>query len=109
MHPQADIIIQEDGILPKCNLCGMRTPNVQKHQNSYTCKQAQRRRTNEQRQDDQFRAEKVTFNIKGKEIEKVHYFKYLGNMLFILGNFKQNTHLFLLVFYTNLLRNMHQA
>ena len=49
MHPQTDIIIQEDGILSKCNLCGMRTPDISKHQNTYTCKQAQRRRNNEQR------------------------------------------------------------
>ena len=79
-HPQADIIIEEDGELPKCGLCGMRTVDVQKHMNNYTCKQAQRRRTNEGRQDEQFRANRVTFNIKGKEIERVRQFKYLGRI-----------------------------
>ena len=56
MHPQADIIIQEDGVLPKCDLCVMRVTEVMKHQNSYTCKQAQKRHTNEIRQDEQARA-----------------------------------------------------
>ena len=78
LHPQADIIIQEDGVLPKCDLCGMRATDILKHQNSYTCKQAQRRRTNETRQDEQARANRVVFNIDGKEIDRVRHFKYLG-------------------------------
>ena len=80
IHPQAEIIIEEDGVLPKCELCGMRTSDILKHQNGYTCKQAQRRRVNENRQDEQAQAESVTFNIKGKEIERVHNFKYLGRI-----------------------------
>ena len=79
-HPRSDIIIEEDGELSKCQLCGMRTADIQKHTNNYTCKQAQRRRSNEEKQDDQFRANRVTFNINGKEIERVRQFKYLGRI-----------------------------
>ena len=82
MHPRADIVITEDGILPKCSLCGMRVSgDISKHQTSYTCKKGSYRRQNEIKQDQQFQANNVKFYIGGEELERVHHFKYLGRIL----------------------------
>ena len=51
MHPTADILIAEDGLLPKCELCGFRTKDLDRHRQSKTCLQAQRRRQNKKKQD----------------------------------------------------------
>ena len=80
MHPTAEIIIDEDGTLDKCGICGLRTKDLRKHRNSKTCKQAKRRRDNERKQDEQAIAENVTFNINGKKLERVREFKYLGRI-----------------------------
>ena len=32
-HPEADIIIEEDGELPKCDFCGMQAKDLAKHKN----------------------------------------------------------------------------
>ena len=77
-HPEADVIITEDGILPKCQLCGFRTKNMTKHENSPTCLQAQRRRGNEEKMIEQAKANQVKFTVNGKAIERVRKFKYLG-------------------------------
>ena len=82
IHPQANIMIDEDGILPKCQMCGMRiSGNMDQHQNSFTCKRGRMRRQNEIKQDQQFVASNVKFYIDGEEIERVRYFKYLGRIL----------------------------
>ena len=36
IHLQADIVIKQDGELQKCNRCGMRVSNINKHMNSFT-------------------------------------------------------------------------
>ena len=59
----------------------MRVPDLDKHVDSYTCKQGQTRRGNEIKQDNQFQADSVKFLIQGIEIERVHYFKYLGRIM----------------------------
>ena len=69
MHPTADIIIAEDGQLSKCDLCGFRTKNLHKHYNSKTCLQAQRRRENERKQDEQARANEIIFYVNGKKLQ----------------------------------------
>ena len=79
-HPKDDIVIQEDGVLPKCELCGMRTSNLEKHRNTPTCKKAQTRRTNEVKQEQQAKAEKVSFTVNGKPIKRVREFLYLGRL-----------------------------
>ena len=38
MHPEADIIIESDGELTKCNFCGMRVKDEVKHAKSEACK-----------------------------------------------------------------------
>ena len=82
IHPQATIVIDEDGMLPKCQICGMRVSgDISKHQNSFTCKRGASRRQNEIKQDRQYDAENVKFYIGDKELERVRYFKYLGRIL----------------------------
>ena len=82
IHPEANIVIEEDGVLPKCQICGMRVSgDLDKHQNSFTCKLGASRRRNETKQDRQFEAENVKFHIGGEELERVRYFKYLGRIL----------------------------
>ena len=82
LHPEANIVIEEDGILPKCLLCGMRVKGaMSKHQQSFTCKRGASRRANEIKQDRQFEAGKVKFYVGGEEIEQVRHFKYLGRIL----------------------------
>lgn len=80
MHPSADIIIDEDGLIPKCDLCGFRSKNMDKHRNSSTCKQAQRRKTNSIKQEEQGRARKVKFYVNGLPIQRVRQFRYLGRI-----------------------------
>ena len=53
IHPRADIIIEQDGLLQKCNKCGMRVMDINKHIDSYTCKKGASQRINEVRQDNQ--------------------------------------------------------
>ena len=36
-HPNAEIIIRSDGELEKCESCGLRCINLQRHKNSKTC------------------------------------------------------------------------
>ena len=82
LHPEADIVIEEDGILPKCLLCGMRVKgDLAKHQQLFTCKRGASRRANEIKQDRQFEAGKVKFYVKGEAIDRVRYFRYLGRIL----------------------------
>ena len=56
-HPKTDIVIEEDGVLAKCDLCGMRTKTLNRHRDSPTCKQAQRRQDNEAKQEEQHKAD----------------------------------------------------
>ena len=52
-HPQATIIIDEDGELPRCERCGMFTKDLEKHRKTSTCKKGMERRQNEKKQDEQ--------------------------------------------------------
>ena len=82
IHPEANIVIAEDGVLPKCQLCGMRVKgDMSKHQGTFTCKRGVSRRQNEIKQDKQFIANNVKFYVGGVELERVSYFKYLGRTL----------------------------
>ena len=79
-HPNADIIIHSDGELPKCEKCGMRCFNLQRHRDSPTCKKAQQRRKHEYLQQEQAKANTINFTVNGKSIERVREFKYLGRI-----------------------------
>ena len=74
-------MIEEDGLLPKCGLCGMRTQNITQHQQLTTCRAARRRRENEQKLVKQVEGNNVIFTVNGKPLERVRHFKYLGRIL----------------------------
>ena len=48
-HTDDEIVIDKEGWLPKCDLCGMRTQNITQHQRSTTCRAARRRREHERK------------------------------------------------------------
>ena len=54
---------------------------MEKHIDSATCKRLSVRRQNEALQDQQATADNVKFYIKGKEIERVKEFEYLGRII----------------------------
>ena len=70
IHPDADIIINQDGKIAKCQLSGIRVVNMNTHINSYTCRKGQERRRNEIRQDRQVEAENITFSVNGRVSER---------------------------------------
>ena len=80
-HPNADIIIEQDGRLEKCAFCGMRAKNMNRHHQSNTCAKARTRRINEERQDSQAEAEVKEIKINGVRIKRVKTFRYLGRIL----------------------------
>ena len=80
-HPEKSIIIDDDGLLPKCPKCKMHNGNMEKHIESATCRRLAVRRQNEVLQDQQATAGNVKFYIKGKEIERVKEFEYLGRII----------------------------
>ena len=55
------IIIAEDGEASRCDLCGMYTMDMAKHQRTKTCKKNQERRKKEKLLDKQVEAEKKIF------------------------------------------------
>ena len=60
-HPKANLIISGSRNVEKCNKCGMK-PGA---------------RENEEKQDLQAEAEKVTFTSNGMPVERTHHFKHL--------------------------------
>ena len=80
-HPTATVVIRQDGLLPKCELCGMHTRDVKKHQRTKTCEIGRGRRLNEQKQVAQARADSIDITVNGISVERVKRFKYLGRIL----------------------------
>ena len=60
-HTQAEITVKEDGVLPRCKLCGMFNKYIEKHQRTEMYKKGQKRWDHEKRQDDQREADDVFF------------------------------------------------
>ena len=48
-HPKAETMVREDGILQRCELCGMFNKNIEKHQRPEMCKKGQKRREHEKK------------------------------------------------------------
>ena len=65
----------------KCDSCGMICRDLEKHKKTNYCKKDTAQRRNERLQVLQAVANDVTFVVNGKEIERVHKFKYLGRWL----------------------------
>ena len=80
-HPKAKIIVEQDGELNRCELCGMFTADVQKHQKSKTCEKLRGRRKHEKLLAEQQKADGVSFTVYGKRLERVREFKYLGRII----------------------------
>ena len=81
-HPEDTIIINEEGLLPQCEKCGIFQKDVGiRHQASKDCKKASK--TQEARNDEkrQALAKQVTFMVGDTPIENVKQFKYLGRIL----------------------------
>ena len=80
-HPLATIVIAGEGRLPKCELCGMHSKDVQKHQMTQECQKGRgrgERRTQIERARDNAA---MQFRVNGRDIEKVTSFNYLGRIL----------------------------
>ena len=77
----ATLTIAEDGQAHRCNLCGMFTMNIAKHQKTKICKKGQERRKHEKLQDLQAEAGDQKFYVYGQELERVKEFKYLGRII----------------------------
>ena len=80
-HNDATVHIEGDDDMAKCEKCGMYSANVERHQKTKTCLRLRTKRENERLQDLQARGEEVRILVKGKEIERVDEFTYLGRVL----------------------------
>ena len=80
-HLRAKIIIDEDGELPRCPLCGYFTGNMQQHQRTEACKKGRARRANKEKQKEQAKLDGIRFYVENKAIERVREFTYLGRVL----------------------------
>ena len=80
-HNGATIRIEGDGEMPKCELCGMYSANIPRHQKTKTCLRLRKKRENERLQDLQVEGDDVRIMVYGKEIERVEEFNYLGRIL----------------------------
>jgi hypothetical protein len=76
-HLENTIIIEEEGLLPRCNWCGFfsKTASTLKHQGT----EKRHRYFHQKRQE---LAREISFNVNGaKVLDKVSEFKYLGRIL----------------------------
>ena len=82
-HPDAIIIIQQEGLLPRCHECGLFQGNVNSaaHLASQECKKYANIKNNRRFDLCQEASENVRFNVSGEEIIMVKEFKYLGRVL----------------------------
>jgi len=82
-HMEDCIVIQEEGLLPQCRLCGifMWNANSVAHHDTSGCQTFAVRREKLFRAKRQAAATEVSFTIDGDEIERVTQFRYLGRIL----------------------------
>ena len=82
-HLEDTIVIEEEGQLAQCQLCGFfgATVMTAKHQQTAVCKQFALRRQRYFRAQGQAKARTVVFTIGEQEIKQVKMFKYLGRMM----------------------------
>jgi hypothetical protein len=80
-HLEDDIVIMEEGALPRCWDCGMFTSYsslAYPHKKSWQCKRGKELKYKRSITSEAHRALRVVFNINGTPIESVNTFKYLG-------------------------------
>jgi len=75
------IVIIEEGILPRCEQCGMFINPTPSHTRSQLCRAGVARYKARQDELQQRAARQVVFTINGNPIENVHSFRYLGRMV----------------------------
>jgi hypothetical protein len=82
-HPEASLVIEEEGRLPRCPHCCMFVPEntLQKHDKTIVCKQGNEQKR--KREEDQKRQSTtdMPFYVDDKAINTVDCFKYLGRWL----------------------------
>jgi hypothetical protein len=81
LHPNAKMIITEEGILPRCESCKMFVNNPTTHKNTQLCEILQGKRKKEEIVKQNIRDNQVNIEIGGQQIEKVDSFLYLGRWI----------------------------
>ena len=82
-HPDDTIVVQQEGLYPRCVRCNMFVQNVgTAHQATKTCQKATSRRERQKvaTQHAEMKAN-VVFTVNGKPIEIVEEFVYLGRLV----------------------------
>ena len=77
-HNDATIQKEGNGEMPKCELCGMYSAKIPRHQKTKSCPRLRTERENKKLQDLQVEGDGVRIVVHGKEIERVNEFNYLG-------------------------------
>ena len=82
-HMEDTIIIQEEGILPKCSHCGIsgRQVETEKHWMSKACQQLSAKRKKFFEVKEKEHIWDVNFTVDNNPIQRVNQFKYLGRIL----------------------------
>jgi len=81
-HPEDTIIVEEEGLLPQCEKCGLFQSTVGlRHQDTADCKKAAATRSRRLDSLVQKTAKEVVFTVNGSPIKTVREFKYLGRIL----------------------------
>jgi len=73
-HPDAKLVIEDDGVIAQCELCGMHAVNMQTHQQTKTCATWRERQKHQELQDKQAVALEVDFFVYGKKLEQMREF-----------------------------------
>ena len=82
IHPHDDVIISQEGSLPRCTSCGIRITSIgPNHCKSKLCVTLTARRKAFETAQQHARATKTVFCIGSTPIETVSEFKYLGRMI----------------------------
>jgi hypothetical protein len=83
-HPEDTIVVQKEGLYPRCVRCNMFVQNAgtAEHQATETCQKATSRRERQKvaTQHAEMKAN-VVFTVNGKPIEMVEEFEYLGRLV----------------------------
>jgi Reverse transcriptase (RNA-dependent DNA polymerase) len=79
-HPLDTVIIEEEGLLPQCSLCGMFIKGVciDTHGETLLCQNAQRQKARREAAERASMARKLVFAVGEDELERVDQFLYLG-------------------------------
>jgi hypothetical protein len=83
LHPMANIIIENEGPLPRCTLCKMFVTNAETHGKTQICNILQERRQNEELVKQNMHDNQQDIKIGNETIEKVDSFLYLGRWMMV--------------------------